>query len=718
MKNLYSDFSRKIHVSFKKIRGLYILPCLLAGVVVSCLASGCSKQEETDAEVWRLLQACDTYYNNSDTTDRWKAALDKLALLLDGSRDNRALGEYYYQKSCYAVSCTPGDSVEANLRKAREYYLRTDDKKETGKVFLVSTQYANAMQQHDLALRYVKEALSLVTDYDSLRGELLAEEVAAYVMSGAMQSAINRKDEVLPLLKKAKDTLAYLIVSGNLGVAYRRLEMNDSAMACYNEALQLALPFGDHSTTAYLYNNLSVLYCENKRFEEALDFAGRAEEYGTKAGDDVERLSAVANKAAALVGMAREAEAVSMLKKAYPAVRETGHAPMLLKYVCYIIDYSLKIGQEDSVDFYYREGKAIAEQLSENATGVIGLRVSEINYLMFKHDYRTALQYLEALPADAANRAMPEYKRLSEMAECHMRMGNFEKAYALLSRSAALADSVRNDAAEKQMSEFTVRYQTKERELEILRLKEEKATHDAMVARLVGILVALILVLAIVIVLLLYHRKVTLQKKEIVRAQNYIAGMESERARFARELHDGACNDLLAIGMELGAKDMEPTVVASRVRELRTSLRRISHELMPPSFRLAALNEILEDYLSHLTLPSGLEMSFRCEGEGWQDVRSEVAYELYRIVQEAVGNVVKHANATRAEVRLQKSEGKLVLDVSDNGRVVQKEKAGGIGMRTINERVMSIGGDWSFDAGAEGAQLHVEVSDFLEKGDR
>lgn len=684
---------------------VYVVFCLFA-------IAGCSDNDD-NAEVWKLLKECDNYYNLSDTTSQWIETLDRVEKMISGSNDNRVWGEYYYQRSCYDVSWTDGDSVPYYLAKSRQHYLKSDDNDGICKVLLSSVQYLNAIMEIDSARKYTEIALAYMADNDSLRGLLMAESMFSNIVQGKMQDAVDEGYSTCKLIEESGDTLTYLITTGNLGMAYRRLGMTDSAMVCYNRALNLALPFGDDATTAYIYNNLSVLYCEIKRFDEALDFAEKAIAYTANTNDFNERYSAFANKAAALAGKGNYAEAVKILAPEYKNIGENGNMILKMKYISYIVDYILSMQRTDSIDYYIGEGEKMARKMPPNSTSVVGLRAAKINYYIFKKDYSSALEELNIVGEIKDSQPMPEHKRLEFMAECYAGLGNYSKAYELKKLSAAQSDSIRSEKAESKLAEFTARYETKEKELEIEQLKKEKAIHDARIARLTGIIITLLFGLSVVAILMLYRRKTERQKKEILRARNYIAGMESERARFARELHDGACNDLLAIGMEINMPDMSKEKIAAQIRELRTSLRLISHELMPPSFRLTNLNEILESYLQHMSAPD-MTLNYTNNGENWEQIRKDVAYEMYRIAQETISNVIKHSQADVVDINLAKTDEALVLDIRCNGQWKANEKSEGIGLRTIKERVLSIGGELNIIPSAGNIQISISVRNFIE----
>ncbi len=671
------------------------------------LIVGCSEKTEN---IRQVLKLCDDCYNAGDTTSVWPDAMKQAGELVRTCDDNSVIGEYYYQKSCFDLSRGTGDSIGYYLKQSREYYRKSDDVENYGKVLLVSAQFANMMQESDSVRRYALEGIEVAAKLPNLRGQLYGELLVAELSEGNMKKAVDYGKESLKLLKETHDTASYIIQCGNVGIAYRRQGLNDSAMVLYNDGLQLALPFGDEATTAYLYNNLSVLYGDKHRIDESISFAEKAIACAERSGETVEKLSGIANKASMLLLKEDYDAAVSEVRCQYPAVIESGSVPLRLKYLNMLISSYLHLEQLDSVAYFIKEGEVVSQGLPLENTGVLGIYEMKADYLVRTGHYKEALALLTRFDTPGGNQLMPRDKLLKEMALCHKSMGDYRTAFDLLNRSTEASDSIRSQKAERELSEFTVRYETKEKEFEIVRLKEEKLKNEASMLRITVIMTLIIALLAVAVLVLLYRRKLRRQKMEIMLAKKYIDGLESERARLARELHDGACNDLLAIGMEISLPDSNKEQIAARIRNARTTLRNISHELMPPSFSNVDLEEMLEDYLEHLAVPETLRVEFEAKGEDWSQIPSQVAYEYYRITQEAMSNVVKHSNATLATVRLEKENGSLSLTIGDNGMNEKNSGKEGIGLRTIKDRAGSIGAECQWRLDDNGSRLTVTLN--------
>lgn len=205
---------------------------------------------------------------------------------------------------------------------------------------------------------------------------------------------------------------------------------------------------------------------------------------------------------------------------------------------------------------------------------------------------------------------------------------------------------------------------------------------------LVVIVVALIVLLVLLAAYIFRQRRVRQQRL----VNSYLEGKEEERMRLARELHDGVGNQLLAVQMKLNVEGSTEQAIRL-LNESREQVRRVSHELMPPEFANAALDEIVAHYVESLDGASPCEVCFfkTPPDADWSGLSDQQALEIYRIVQEAVGNALKHSRATLVSVGLLKTGTRAEIVVSDNGSFKADVSEPGIGLRTMQQRAKMIG---------------------------
>ena len=199
---------------------------------------------------------------------------------------------------------------------------------------------------------------------------------------------------------------------------------------------------------------------------------------------------------------------------------------------------------------------------------------------------------------------------------------------------------------------------------------------------------------------------------------------ESERRYIARELHDHAGQNLTSLMLGLGTVEKEadnPEFVRTRTAELKTmtdhvleDLHRLAINLRPASLDHLGLTAALEQLIKAFQQDTHLHIKLKTVGFN-EDERlpQEIETTLYRLVQEALTNVVRHARASRVDVVLERREDVMLVIVEDDGRgfdfsLVKKE--GHLGLLGIQERAEMLGGSLTVESKpGTGTTLFVEV---------
>ena len=216
------------------------------------------------------------------------------------------------------------------------------------------------------------------------------------------------------------------------------------------------------------------------------------------------------------------------------------------------------------------------------------------------------------------------------------------------------------------------------------------------------LLLAVVLAVILVIGYLLWQRRRQRKQERRLRqqmAEQYLEGQEQERSRLARELHDSVSNQLLAVEMKMKDEGLTPQTM-QLLNESREQVRRVSHELLPPEFEHANLDQAMASYIASLKGLKRWEVSYTCgpADADWAAVPTKTALEVYRIAQESVANIQKHAQATTIAIGLHLNGGNhLELTVSDDGTWKSGTDASeGIGIRTMRQRANAIDAELDF----------------------
>jgi PAS domain S-box-containing protein len=200
-----------------------------------------------------------------------------------------------------------------------------------------------------------------------------------------------------------------------------------------------------------------------------------------------------------------------------------------------------------------------------------------------------------------------------------------------------------------------------------------------------------------------------------------INAQEQERARLARELHDDFSQRLALLSLEMGsiAKATNDPLARSRLSELKGELQSIgvdlhtlSHRLHSSKLDLLGLVITVRSFCAEFAERHGLRIDFDHKGIP-TSIPPDTALALYRIVQEALRNVIKHSLALSAKVRLTADPEAISLTVSDNGigfDVSKSHPSNGIGIQSMKERARMIGGICEVRSRpVQGTQIVVKV---------
>lgn len=207
-------------------------------------------------------------------------------------------------------------------------------------------------------------------------------------------------------------------------------------------------------------------------------------------------------------------------------------------------------------------------------------------------------------------------------------------------------------------------------------------------------------------------------------SRRLVEAQESERRTLARELHDEAGQALASLRFGLRLLDREighGGDVTGRTAELmeRTdavidSLHRLAADLRPASLDHLGLEAALRQYSRSAGSKFGIEVHFKARGMRGERFSTEVETALYRVVQEAMANVVRHARATRADVLLQLRDARVMVMVEDNGVGFEPEqvrqRGDHVGLLGLEERAEALGGTLTVEsAPGAGTTIVVEV---------
>jgi len=219
-----------------------------------------------------------------------------------------------------------------------------------------------------------------------------------------------------------------------------------------------------------------------------------------------------------------------------------------------------------------------------------------------------------------------------------------------------------------------------------------------------------------------------LRHKEQLRAQlltKVVSAQEEERQRISRELHDetGQALTSLLVQLKILERSPNPTEVRAQVESIRQlvartlqEVRRLAADLRPAALDDLGLISALEGYTYNYAGKTGIHVDFQPHNVEHVRLPHDVEIMLYRVIQESLTNIARHASASKVMVSMQHAQGHIYLQIQDNGcgfNVGEVLNGGerGLGILGMQERIQLLGGSFELNSTpGTGTRINVELS--------
>jgi PAS domain S-box-containing protein len=206
-------------------------------------------------------------------------------------------------------------------------------------------------------------------------------------------------------------------------------------------------------------------------------------------------------------------------------------------------------------------------------------------------------------------------------------------------------------------------------------------------------------------------------------SQKLIEAHEEERSRIARELHDDVGQHLALLAVRLDGLKQDRAALAAglglqigkvheQVMDLASDIQALAHTLHPPKLEYLGLVAAAAGFCRELSDRHGVEIDFRSENIA-QGLPREISLSLFRVLQEALQNGIKHSGSRHFQVSLRRGANEIELTVHDSGIGFEPEeriKGRGLGLTSMQERLKLVDGQLSIDSAAQrGTTIQARV---------
>lgn len=594
----------------------------------------------------------------------------------------------------------------------------------------------------DVALSYYRKALQIEQKIGHQYGIARAQNQigAVYHKRNKITSAIEYYEKAhqilhrLPGLKAAK---AIAETKNNLGFCYKDMGDNTKAMKYYLEALKIREDIGEARGLADSYLRLGYIHSDNKNYEKSLRYYQDALKIFDNLSDKYELAKVYYSMGWVYMNLRDYPKALQYYEKSLDYQQDLGANNLmakLFKNIGYVFVYQNK--NKEALDYYE---KSMDLSIKQQDTLGIAMVYGLMGELMLRQKkYTQSIDYYleNLLLIQKSGKKIMELDALKNVSVVYAEMGDYKNSHEYNKKYVQLRDSLENtyrasinfkEAYKEKKHQYDLLTGQQERERERFFYKSQQKTlliYMLMVGTgLLGLVFWFILkTYRTRQKILLTEKKLQNKEREvenILKGQELktmgamLEGQEIERRRIAQDLHDRLGSLLAVIKLnfqavdqqidELKAQNKEQYLQAHKLLdEASDEVRKIAHNMVSGVLRKFGLLPALEGLKDAITNTKLLKVNLVDVGfdnNRRLDYKIEIA--VYRIIQELVSNVLRHAEAEKLEIQVfWKKEG-LNIIVEDDGigfDVEETEQKSGIGLKGIQSRIDNLRGELSIDS--------------------
>lgn len=594
--------------------------------------------------------------------------------------------------------------------------------KDAQRAFQIQTQLPDSA----LNISYRVRAESLKINWKRGVGYSAQRLGSIYQEQGQFDSAMNYLNEAFQIRKELKDYRSAAGTAGVLSTVYNKLGMTDSAMSLLIQGSKFAEKSNDTSQMISSYVNLGSLNLEYGYLDKAAFYLSKGLSFAnvTKAPHSLAR--AHSSYGAYYFTIKRYHQAIVSYTKSLRYSRELGdiHEIALCNEniaVCYI-----NMNKYGEALPYFIESKEIYTRLGfkEDLSVVqynMGSMYNKLEQLDSAEYYLSNALALSKEQGDV-EQSVSIYEVLADVAQ---KRGDFQKAFEYQQRFSELSDSLLDAQKVKSLAEMQTKYETEKKEQQIALLDQQNKTKAAQKKYLIAGTIALTLSLFVLGFYYIQRNRIArrneviaqqkietlLDEQEIKTYNAMLEGQEEERLRISADLHDRLGSMLSTIKLMFGAlgEKIDKAQEENKIQyEKATDLidhacvevRRISHNLGTGMVASFGLVKSLEELCEGLNQTGKLTCEFQ-HHRMHESLPAHIEIEIYRIAQEAVNNIIKHAKSSRIDLQINRLDNEINMHIEDNGigfDVEAKKKDHGLGLVNLEKRAEKIGGRLFIDS--------------------
>lgn len=607
-------------------------------------------------------------------------------------------------------------------------------KEDTNRV-LAYIKYGQLLEGENLdsAGKYYIKAGTLSDKINYAPGKIRFRTNYTYILNlqGKFAQALKLNEECLGISKSINDQIYIGKSLANIGASYSYLGKFTESIKYYQQAADIFEKEGRKEYIPQLYSNIGTAFEHANLFGKSYAYKQKALALARPLGDSLQLADLLTTLGLCLYNLKKYEQSIPHFNEGLAIAKAIKSDIFITQAYSGLCSSYRNLKQMDKAREFGEKGLALARK-SNN----VFLEMSCLRALMFiaedqNRPEESAKYTAQALKIAEENEMQDHLVELYEDYAADLaRQNNYKGAYDYLMKYKILNDSVQGKDVQNQLQELDAKYQTAQKEKQILSLEKDKEARNTMIYGLLAGLLVSIIIAALVYRNIMIRKRIAenevkqlQQEKQLVATNSILKGQEEERTRVARDLHDGLGGLLSGIKFTLNSVKgnvilPESSAIAftralGQLDSAINEMRRVAHSMMPETLVRFGLVDALSDFCNGISDSGQLKVKIQAFGFS-ERLESSVEITLYRIVQELLNNVIKYAEATEAQVQLTRVGNEVSVTVEDNGKgfdveIIKTSK--GAGLQNVQARVDYLNGKLDIQSKPdEGTSVLIEIT--------
>src|SRR5690554_1978493 len=290
----------------------------------------------------------------------------------------------------------------------------------------------------------------------------------------------------------------------------------------------------------------------------------------------------------------------------------------------------------------------------------------------------------------------------------HAAQGDYKKAFTYAQLLLKDKNKALDELITGRLFELERKFETEQKENKILLQEKKIESKNKMI---VGLVVGAVFLVLLFSLLIIWNKNRSILREKMLTetfTSQLLSKTEDERKRIASDLHDSVSNELVNLRHALEENSLS---FKSKIDGILEEVRNISRNLSPTLFDKLGLKDSIEQLTERAQNQNSFLLTSDIEYSG--SLSKEVELQLYRIIQEATTNIIKHSDALAGKITLTEDSKFVYAEIKDNGKgfdvAKMMEKGNCFGLLNITERTKFINGTVQFNSNAKGTVIKIAI---------